>query len=131
MKTMTDEQLQGAPGRIGSLRRSLARGVEYRTIPIRRVRLRTRSRQWPKPDFIVDEATDPYDVDVDENDVHLDFMPNSTVRVVVHVLGGLQQEPRVKIMFKWYDLWVGAYIDTAKRYAYICPLPMLVIRVRY
>jgi hypothetical protein len=33
--------------------------------------------------------------------------------------------------FAWYDLWVGAYIDQAKRTLYICPLPMLLLVVRY
>ena len=32
--------------------------------------------------------------------------------------------------FAWYDLWVGAYIDQAKRTLYICPLPTLLVAVR-
>jgi hypothetical protein len=34
----------------------------------------------------------------------------------------------VKIMFKWYDLWVGAYWDRTNRVLYVCPLPCVVIR---
>lgn len=32
----------------------------------------------------------------------------------------------IEIKFAWYDLWVGVFIDTAKRRAYVCPVPMLV-----
>ena len=39
--------------------------------------------------------------------------------------------PRIAVKFAWYDLWVGAYIDRAKRTLYICPLPTLLIVVRY
>lgn len=37
---------------------------------------------------------------------------------------------RVRVRFCWYDLWVGAYWDRAERTLYVCPLPMLVIRIR-
>lgn len=36
----------------------------------------------------------------------------------------------VKPFFRWYDLWVGMYIDTANRVIYICPLPMIGIKVQ-
>lgn len=36
---------------------------------------------------------------------------------------------RVDIMWKWYDLWVGLYIDTKDDCLYICPLPTVVIRI--
>jgi hypothetical protein len=29
------------------------------------------------------------------------------------------------LRFKWYDLWVGAYVDHASRTLYVCPLPCL------
>lgn len=38
---------------------------------------------------------------------------------------------RVRLFFKWYDIWVGVFIDTKNRFIYICPLPMLVIRISY
>ena len=47
--------------------------------------------------------------------------------------GAARHESRqrgVKIRFAWYDLWVGAYIDSAKRILYICPLPTLLVEVR-
>ena len=33
----------------------------------------------------------------------------------------------VKIKFKWFDIWIGIFIDTKNRKIYICPLPMVVI----
>jgi hypothetical protein len=35
----------------------------------------------------------------------------------------------VRVFFAWYDLWVGAYFDRKARALYVCPLPMLVIRI--
>lgn len=32
---------------------------------------------------------------------------------------------RIRPIFAWYDLWVGLFIDRAKRRAYLFPLPML------
>lgn len=37
----------------------------------------------------------------------------------------------VKPFFRWYDLWIGAFIDTKGRAVYICPLPMLGIKINY
>lgn len=39
-------------------------------------------------------------------------------------------EARVRLSFAWYDLWVGAFIDQAKRRLYICPLPCLLITIQ-
>lgn len=30
----------------------------------------------------------------------------------------------VRPFFRWYDLWIGAFIDTKKCVIYICPVPM-------
>ena len=38
-------------------------------------------------------------------------------------------ERRVRLFFAWYDFWIGAYYDRREKVLYICPLPMLVIRV--
>lgn len=35
----------------------------------------------------------------------------------------------IKPFFRWYDLWVGAYIDTENKSVYICPLPMIGVKV--
>jgi len=37
---------------------------------------------------------------------------------------------QVSLLFRWYDLWVGAYIDKPNKTLYVCPLPMVVIRIR-
>lgn len=39
--------------------------------------------------------------------------------------------PSVRVKFAWYDLWIGAFIDTAKRTLYVCPLPTLLIVLRF
>lgn len=33
----------------------------------------------------------------------------------------------IKVEFLWYDFWVGAFWDRAKRKLYVCPLPCVVI----
>lgn len=38
---------------------------------------------------------------------------------------------RVELHFCWYDFWVGAFWDSQKRVLYVCPLPMLAIRITF
>lgn len=38
---------------------------------------------------------------------------------------------RVRPMFAWYDLWVGVFIDRAKRRVYVFPLPCLGVVVSW
>ena len=33
----------------------------------------------------------------------------------------------MRIKFKWYDLWIGAYYDRINLMLYICIIPMIVI----
>jgi hypothetical protein len=42
------------------------------------------------------------------------------------------REVRVRPIFAWYDLWVGAFVDRSKRRLYIFPLPCfgVVIQLR-
>lgn len=35
----------------------------------------------------------------------------------------------IKIRWRWFDLWVGAYWSRGDRVLYICPLPTVVIEV--
>ncbi len=37
----------------------------------------------------------------------------------------------IRPFFRWYDLWIGVYVDVAKRAAYICPIPMFGIKVSF
>lgn len=32
---------------------------------------------------------------------------------------------KVKLIFKWYDLWVGFFVDTKKKCLYVFPVPMV------
>ena len=36
---------------------------------------------------------------------------------------------KIEFNFLWYDFWVGAYYDRAKRVFYVCPIPMCVIKI--
>lgn len=36
---------------------------------------------------------------------------------------------RVRVRFRWYDLWIGAYWDRNWKHLYICPLPCIVIEI--
>jgi hypothetical protein len=38
---------------------------------------------------------------------------------------------KVRLNWKWYDLWVGAYWDRGKRTLYVCPLPTVVVEVSF
>lgn len=36
---------------------------------------------------------------------------------------------KITLAFKWYDLWVGLFVDAEKRRLYFCPLPCVLITV--
>lgn len=38
---------------------------------------------------------------------------------------------RIKPIFAWYDLWVGAFWDSRKRRLYILPLPCVGIVIQF
>lgn len=33
--------------------------------------------------------------------------------------------------FRWYNLWIGAYVDTKNRAVYVCLLPMLGVKISW
>jgi hypothetical protein len=35
----------------------------------------------------------------------------------------------IELQLRWYDLWVGLFVDMAHKTLYICPLPMCVIKI--
>lgn len=37
----------------------------------------------------------------------------------------------IKPIFAWYDLWVGAFWDGAKRRLYVFPIPMLGVVIQF
>lgn len=37
----------------------------------------------------------------------------------------------VTLIFAWYDLWIGIFIDRPKRTIYILPIPCLGVRVSW
>jgi hypothetical protein len=36
---------------------------------------------------------------------------------------------KIKPFFRWYDLWIGLYIDWSNKTVYICPIPMLGLKI--
>lgn len=36
-----------------------------------------------------------------------------------------------KLIFAWYDLWIGFFIDKKKKLIYFFPLPMIGVRFKY
>ncbi len=40
---------------------------------------------------------------------------------------------RIKFLFAWYDLWIGFFWDSKKKWLYILPLPMIgiIINLNY
>ncbi len=38
---------------------------------------------------------------------------------------------RAEVFFRWYDLWIGVYIDTKGQAVYICPLPMVGVKLSW
>lgn len=38
---------------------------------------------------------------------------------------------RISVRFLWYDFWIGVYVDRENKRLYVCPLPMVCIRIEY
>lgn len=38
---------------------------------------------------------------------------------------------KLSLHFLWYDIWVGAYVDRKNSVLYICPLPMILIKLEF
>ena len=37
----------------------------------------------------------------------------------------------LSFFFRWYDLWIGVYVDTVNHNIYICPLPMIGMKIHW
>jgi hypothetical protein len=37
----------------------------------------------------------------------------------------------IKPIFRWYDLWIGVFVDTNKRVVYVFPVPMFGVKVTF
>jgi len=37
---------------------------------------------------------------------------------------------KITPFFKWFDIWIGIFIDTIHKAVYICPLPMLGVKIQ-
>lgn len=35
----------------------------------------------------------------------------------------------VEGFFRWYDLWIGAYLDRERKTLYVCPVPMFGVKI--
>ena len=49
----------------------------------------------------------------------------ATVRLGVSAPYPWRVTMRIKPFFRWYDFWIGVYVDMKNRTVYICPLPMV------
>ena len=38
---------------------------------------------------------------------------------------------RLRVSLAWYDIWIGIFVDTIKKKVYVCPLPGLLLTLRY
>lgn len=38
---------------------------------------------------------------------------------------------RIEFIFKWFDLWVGLFWDSKKKWLYILPIPMFGIIIKF
>lgn len=37
----------------------------------------------------------------------------------------------IKPIFRWYDCWIGVFIDTKQRVVYVFPIPMFGLKVSF
>ena len=38
---------------------------------------------------------------------------------------------KIKLFFAWYDIWIGVYVDRKNKTVYICPLPCVVLSIKF
>lgn len=37
----------------------------------------------------------------------------------------------IRPFFRWYDLWIGVYVDVRNKAIYVCPFPTVGVKVSY
>lgn len=54
-------------------------------------------------------------------------------RAILNLLDRIEYAPVISfvLFFRWYDFWIGAYIDTTNHAIYICPVPMLGVKITW
>jgi hypothetical protein len=43
----------------------------------------------------------------------------------------LFESGRFRFSFAWYDLWIGAFVDSSKRKLYLCLIPTLLLTIKF
>jgi hypothetical protein len=38
---------------------------------------------------------------------------------------------KITVFFRWYDLWIGIFVDTKGKAWYICPIPMFGVKIQF
>jgi len=51
------------------------------------------------------------------------------IRYLVKCLLKFVKRIKIKPFFRWYDLWIGIFIDTKNKCVYIIPIPTLGLKI--
>jgi len=52
-------------------------------------------------------------------------------RLILDTERGPRRTHKIEVHFKWVDMWVGAFWDRDLRTLWVCPFPMLAIRILF
>ena len=45
--------------------------------------------------------------------------------------GAKRKRPTINLIWRWYDLWVGAYWDAPRKTLYLFPVPTLGLKINW
>lgn len=51
--------------------------------------------------------------------------------MLVDKYGNFRLTPKVSFKFVWFDLWIGFFYDSKKKWLYIIPFPTLCIIIKF